>query len=125
MDKYKEVIDGYIRQNKWIMTNLSINEYINRKDDNYPSAPSRECVEEFAKYNGLDIGVAERFFNRHCTLCGKKIDVKPEIGMNMKFSGEDTTEILCKECFKKEYIFTDKEYEDRVRIFKIKKCTLM
>lgn len=116
----------FIEHNKWIATNLTLSEYMVRwNHSEIPDTPSKECIAEFAKYNHLDYDIAKKYFKKTCANCGKTIRHKYEIGMCMKYEGEEPKKYLCKECFMSEYNFTEEEYDERVQAFKYRDCDLL
>ena len=116
----------FIRHNKWIATNLTLDEYMVRwNHSEIPDSPSKECILEFANYNHLDYNIAKKYFKNTCSKCGKTIRHKYEIGMCIKYNGENTKEFLCKQCFMEKYNFTEGEYIERIKAFKQRDCDLL
>lgn len=126
-ERWRNIVrEDFIKNNKWIATNLTLDEYMVRwNHSEIPDEPSKECIEEFARYNNLDFEVAKEFFTQYCSLCGKPIRHKYEIGMSIKYLGDDTKDFYCKDCFKTKYDFTDEEYDERVMAFKYRNCDLL
>lgn len=126
-ERWRNIVrEDFIKNNKWIATNLTLDEYMVRwNHSEIPDEPSKECIEEFARYNNLDFEVAKEFFTQYCFLCGKPIRHKYEIGMSIKYLGDDTKDFYCKDCFKTKYDFTDEEYDERVMAFKYRNCDLL
>lgn len=116
----------FIEHNKWIATNLSLDEYMVRwNHSEIPDKPSKKCISEFAENNNLDYDIAKKYFTNTCRNCGKNIRHKYEIGMCIKYEGEETRDYLCKECFMEKYNFSKEEYDERVEAFKYRNCDLL
>lgn len=128
--------DDFISNKKWIVMNCTIDEYINRAWNGgaFREEPTKEVIQEFARYNGLDEGdtkVAEQYFNKYCangckTQSGKpkKIKDRNTISMNMKFHGREIDKFLCKKCFMKLYEMDEDKWNWWIERFKKDGCAL-
>lgn len=128
--------EDFINNNKWIVMNCTINEYLNIAWNGgcYRENPTKEVIEEFAKYNGLNVNnlkIAEQYFNKYCSNgCKsksgklKKIKDKDTISINMKFHGREINKFLCKKCFMKLYEMNEDNWNWWIKRFKLDGCDL-
>lgn len=128
--------DDFIKNKKWIVMNCTLEEYLNTgwNGGAFREEPTKEVIEEFAKYNGLDTGdtkVAEQYFNKYCANgCKsqsdklKKIKDRNTISMNMKFHGREIDKFLCKKCFMKLYEMDEEKWNWWIERFKQDGCAL-
>jgi len=128
--------EDFIKNKKWIVMNCTIDEYVNQAWNSgvYREEPTKEVVEEFARYNGLDVGdtkVASQYFNKYCangckSKSGKlkKIKDRDTISMNMKFHGREIDKFLCKKCFMKLYEMDEEKWNWWIERFKQDGCAL-
>lgn len=128
--RWEDILTDYFISNKmWISMNCTLDEYINQAWNGgaFRAEPTKEVIEEFARYNGLDVGdtkVARQYFNKYCDECKKRIKDKTTLAMNMKFHGRDVSKFLCKKCFKKLYEMDDDKWNKYVESFKRDGCAL-
>ena len=135
--RWEEILrDDFIKNKKWIVMNCTLEEYLNTgwNGGAVREEPTREVIEEFARYNGLDVGdtkVAEQYFNKYCsegckTQSGKpkKIKDRNTISMNMKFHGREIDKFLCKKCFMKLYEMDEAKWNWWIETFKRDGCAL-
>lgn len=116
--------------------NCTLNEYLNAAWNGgvYREEPTNEVIEEFARYNGLDVGdtkVAAQYFNKYCSNgCKsksgklKKIRDKDTISMNMKMHGRKINKFYCKKCLMDMFGWTDEQWDGEVNRFKEQGCAL-
>ena len=129
-DRWENILkEDFIKNKKWIIMNCTLDEYINQAWNSgvFRDEPTDEVIQEFAEYNGLDVGdtkVARQYFNKYCDECEKRIKDKTTLAMNMKFHGRNTTKFLCKKCFKKLYQMDDDKWNMYVESFKRDGCAL-
>lgn len=128
--------DDFIKNKKWIVMNCTLDEYLNVAWNGgcYREEPTKEVIEEFARYNGLDEGdtkVATQYFNKYCSNgCKsksgklKKIRDRDTISMNMKFHGREIDKFLCKKCFMKLYDMDEDKWNWWIERFKQDGCAL-
>ncbi len=128
--------DDFIKNKKWIVMNCTLEEYLNVAWNGgaYREEPTKEVIEEFARYNGLDVGdtkVAAQYFNKYCSNgCKsksgkmKKIKDRDTISMNMKFHGREIDKFLCKKCFMKLYDMDEDKWNWWIKRFKQDGCAL-
>lgn len=119
----------FIENKKWIIMNCTIDEYLTQawNGGTFRDEPTEEVIQEFAEYNGLNVGdtkVARQYFNKYCDECEKKIKDKTTLAMNMKFHGRDVSKFLCKKCFKRLYEMDDDKWDMYVESFKRDGCAL-
>lgn len=128
--------DDFIKNKKWIVMNCTLDEYLNVAWNGgcYREEPTKEVIEEFARYNGLDESdtkVATQYFNKYCSNgCKsksgklKKIRDRNTISMNMKFHGREIDKFLCKKCFMKLYDMDEDKWNWWIERFKQDGCAL-
>ncbi len=117
----KEFIENYM----WTRLNCTLAEYhfcwnggLKRQE------PTKEVIEEFAEYKGIDPEVAENFFNRTCEVCGKKVSKKDELAMNLKFRGRETEKVFCKKHFMEYFNMESDMWDYYIQSFKDSGCSL-
>lgn len=123
----------FIDNKKWIVMNCTIEEYINSawNGGTYRNEPTQEVIEEYAKYNDLDIEVATKYFNKSCSngcknTKGKELKIKSKdvLGMNMKLYGRQLEKFQCKKCLMKEFSWNKEDWNLKVEEFKSQGCKL-
>lgn len=132
--RWEEILkDDFIKNRKWIILNCTIDEYVNQAWNGgvFREEPTKEVIEEFAKYNNLQSSVAEQYFNKYCkngckTQSGKlkKIKEKSVIGMNLKYHGRNVNKFYCKKCLMRMYDMNDERWDSEVTKFKAQGCDL-
>lgn len=85
--------------------------------------PTEKSVKELAELKGISEEIAQRYFKRTCSECGKKLNPN-EVGMNFKYFGTNTKNLICKKCFCEKYEMTAKEYNKQVTEFRDSGCKL-
>lgn len=129
-DRWRKLLkEDFITNKKWIVMNCTIDEYLTQawNGGTFRDEPTDEVIQEFAEYNGLNVGdtkVARQYFNKYCDECEKRIKDKTTLAMNMKFHGRDVSKFLCKKCFKKLYEMDDDKWNKYVESFKRDGCAL-
>lgn len=133
LDAYKRwrniLQKDFIRNQKWLIMNCTIGEYLTQawNSGTFRDEPTQEVVDEFARYNGLDIGdtsVARQYFNKSCSDCNKRIKDKTTLSMNMKFHSREVARFLCKKCLKNLYKMDEEKWNYYVAAFKRDGCAL-
>lgn len=129
-ERWRNILkEDFITNKKWIIMNCTIDEYLTQawNGGTFRDEPTDEVIQEFAEYNGLNVGdtkVARQYFNKYCDECEKRIKDKTTLAMNMKFHGRDVSKFLCKKCFKKLYEMDDDKWNKYVESFKRDGCAL-
>lgn len=129
-ERWRNILkEDFIANKKWIIMNCTIDEYLTQawNGGTFRDEPTDEVIQEFAEYNGLNVGdtkVARQYFNKYCDECEKRIKDKTTLAMNMKFHGRDVSKFLCKKCFKKLYEMDDDKWNMYVESFKRDGCAL-
>ena len=90
----------------------------------FRAEPTHEVIEEFAKYNNLDVNVAASYFNRTCCECNKRIKYKNVLSMNLKLHGRNINKFYCQKCLMKEYGWTSDDWNKQIETFKFQGCEL-
>ena len=117
----KDFIENY----KWTKLNCTLEEYhMNWSGGLVRPEPNDEVVKEFADHKGIDISVAEKYFNHQCKACDKKVNSKDEVAMNLKLLGRNIEQYYCKKHLI-EYLNIDKEqWRNYISEFKQSGCEL-
>ncbi len=135
--RWEEILkDDFIKNNKWIVMNCTLEEYLNTgwNGGAFREEPTKEVIQEFARYKGLDEGdtkVAEQYFNKYCangckTQSGKpkKIKDKEVLAMNMKLHGRNISKFMYKKCLMSMHNMTKENWDMQVAEFKKQGCDL-
>lgn len=124
--RWHNILDiDFTKNNKDIIMNCTQEEYHNCWNGGvYRSEPNQEVIEQFADRNGLDISIAEKYFNHKCEDCSKRIKSKEVLAMNMKYNGRNTNKFFCKKDLMKRLNITKERWEDDVERFKDQGCKL-
>lgn len=114
----------FLENAKWTRLNCTLKEYhICWNGGVLRPEPTNEVINELAEYKNLSYEVAEKYFNKVCN-CGKKVNKKDEIAMNLKFLGRSIDEFMCKKCLMN-YLGIDKNnWKQYVKDFKSSGCEL-
>lgn len=110
---------------KWYKLNCTIEEYIDNWNGGLVrESPTTEVINEFKNYSGLDKNIIMQYFNKSCYKCKKNIRQKDILGMNMKYFGRNTNKFLCKKCLKKEFNWTNEDFNNQIKTFLAQGCEL-
>lgn len=117
--------DDFIDNGKWTLLNCTLQEYLDGawKAGIVRDEPTQDVIEEFAIHKGLDLEIAQRYFNQACNSCGKRLK-KDESGLSMKYFGRSTSVKYCIRCLSKELKCTREKLRQDVRDFKSQGCAL-
>lgn len=125
--------EDFISNSKWLVMNCTVDEYINQAWNGgvFRDEPTKEVIEEYAKYSNLDKRVAAQYFNKYCdngckSQSGKlkRIKAKDVIGMNLKYHGRNINKFYCKKCLMKMYNMDEEKWNKQVESFKQSGCDL-
>ena len=125
--------EDFISNSKWLVMNCTVDEYINQAWNGgvFRDEPTKEVIEEYAKYSNLDEKVAAQYFNKYCdngckSQSGKlkRIKAKDVIGMNLKYHGRNINKFYCKKCLMKMYNMDEEKWNKQVESFKQSGCDL-
>jgi predicted RNA-binding Zn-ribbon protein involved in translation (DUF1610 family) len=86
--------------------------------------PTEEVVKEFGEHKGINIEIAEKYFNHTCKECGKKVYKKDDIAMNMKLLGRNIEEFHCKKHLMKLLDIDKNQWDKYIEEFKQQGCSL-
>lgn len=126
-NRWEEILkEDFITNKKWIVLNCTIKEYINQAWSGgvFRTEPTKEVIQEYADYNNLNYNIAEKYFNKYCINCSKKIKSKEAVGMNLKLHGRNINKFYCKDCLMKMYNIDKVKWKEEVDKFKIQGCDL-
>lgn len=122
---HKILIEDFRTNNKDIIMNCTEKEYhICWNGGRLRDEPTKEVISQFAKRNGLNIEVAQNYFNHTCKECGKKIKDKNTLAMNMKFNGRNIQDMYCKKHLKEKLKLTEEDWDNYIKQFKNQGCEL-
>ena len=125
--------EDFISNSKWLVMNCTVDEYINQAWNGgvFRDEPTKEVIEEYAKYSNLDKRVAAQYFNKYCDYgCKsqsgklKRIKAKDVIGMNLKYHGRNINKFYCKKCLMKMYNMDEEKWNKQIESFKQSGCDL-
>lgn len=125
-ERWQKILkDDFINNYKWTRMNCTIDEYktcwnggLKREE------PVEEVIKEFAKYKGVDYEIAKKYFNHECKACGKKVNKKDDIAMNMKFNGRNVNTYYCKKHLMELLGISKQQWDVYIKDFKKQGCDL-
>ena len=133
-ERWRNILkEDFIANKKWIIMNCTIDEYLTQawNGGTFRDEPTKEVIEEYAKYSNLDEKVAAQYFNKYCdngckSQSGKlkRIKAKDVIGMNLKYHGRNINKFYCKKCLMKMYNMDEEKWNKQVESFKQSGCAL-
>ena len=106
--------------------NCTLDEYLTQawNGGTFRNEPTKEVINEFAEYSGIDQKVAIKYFNKVCDCCGKRIKHKEVLSMNLKLHGRNIEKFYCKKCFMKEYGWDSEAWNYQIDMFRQAGCEL-
>lgn len=125
-DRWQLILeDDFINNKKSPTLNCSLEEYKNGawKAGMVRDNPTEEIVNEFATHQNLDLNIAEKFFNKTCICCGKKLK-KDDVALSMKYYGRHIEKFKCIKCLAEDMKVKPKELKNRIKDFKNQGCEL-
>lgn len=126
-DRWHKILEeDFIRNGKWCVLNCTLEEYHRYWNGGIVrEQPTEEVITEFMKYKNItDRVVAEKYFNKQCTNCGKDIRSKDTIAMNLKLRGRNITKFMCKRCLMKSLNMDKDKWNEQIESFKEQGCSL-
>jgi 3'-phosphoadenosine 5'-phosphosulfate sulfotransferase (PAPS reductase)/FAD synthetase len=133
-ERWRNILkQDFVDNKKWIVMNCTIDEYLMSawNGGTYRDEPTEAVIEEFAEYNNLKHGIAEKYFNKYCaneckSQSGKvkKIKDKQVLAMNMKLHGRNVNKFYCKSCLMKMHDIDVAQWGKFVNDFKQQGCDL-
>ena len=85
--------------------------------------PTEEVIKEFSEQQNLDYKIAEKYFNKRCYDCNKKLK-KDDIGLSMKLYGRNIEKFKCMTCLEKDTGRTKEQLKEFINFHKNKGCDL-
>lgn len=125
-DRWQSILEkDFINNKKAPTLNCTLEEYRNGawKAGMIRSRATEEVVNEFAQQQGLKIELAEKYFDKRCMCCGKKLK-KDDVAATMKFYGRLVESFKCCGCIAKDLGIKTKEVKDKLKFFKESGCDL-
>ncbi len=86
--------------------------------------PTEEVISEFADYKGIEYNVAEKYFNKQCKICNKKVKTKDDIAMNLKLLGRNIDEYFCKKHLMEFMGINKEQWNEYIKDFEKDGCDL-
>lgn len=122
--RWHDILENdFVENRKWTRLNCTIKEYHNNWNGGLVrEVPTKEVIEEFAKYMNLDISIAGKYFNNECD-CKKKIK-SDDVGLSMKYLGRNTKKVFCKKCLSKFLGISIEDLNKSIGEFKLQGCSL-
>ena len=125
--RFHNILDeDFTSGEKWCRLNCTQKEYhTNWNGGLVRKEPTEDVIEEFCEYKGFsDIKIAEQYFSKNCTECGKSVRKKDEIAMNLKVMGRSINKFKCKKHLMKELGLDKNQWNEQVEKFKQQGCDL-
>lgn len=125
--------DDFINNTKWISVHCTLKEYLQGAWTGglFRPEPSKEVIQEFADYKGIDYEVAEKYFEKYCVNGCKSVRAKPlkiknkdVLAMNLKLLGRNTDKFMCKKCLMKYLDINSEQWNKYIEDFKQSGCKL-
>lgn len=117
--------EDFNKNNKDLIMNCTEEEYLLCWNGGIlRNEPTQEVIDKFANRNKLDVTVATNYFGHKCKECDKRIKYKEVIGMNMKFSGRNISDMYCKKHLKEKLKLDEDQWNYYVETFKQQGCEL-
>ena len=115
----------FINNKKAPTLNCSLEEYKNGawKAGMVRDNATDEIIHEFAEHQGLKLELAEKYFDKKCICCNKKLK-KDDVAATMKFYGRLVDTFKCCNCIAKDFDIKPKELKERLKQFKSMGCEL-
>lgn len=125
--RWRDILkEDFISNKKWIIMNCTLDEYLTQAWNGgiFRDEPTKEVINEFAEYSGIDQNVAIKYFNKACDCCGKRIKHKEVLSMNLKLHGRNIEKFYCKKCLMKEYGWDSEAWNYQIDMFRQAGCEL-
>lgn len=125
-DRWQLILEkDFINNKKSPTLNCTLEEYKNGawKAGMVRDNATEEVILEFAQQQGLKIELAEKYFDKKCMCCGKKLK-KDDVAATMKFYGRLVESFKCCGCIAKDLGVKTKELKNKLKFFKETGCDL-
>lgn len=125
-DRWQLILEkDFINNKKAPTLNCTLEEYKNGawKAGMVRDGAIEEVINEFARQQGLKVELAEKYFDKKCMCCGKKLK-KDDVAATMKFYGRLVESFKCCGCIAKDLGIKTKELKDKLKFFKESGCDL-
>ena len=115
----------FINNKKAPSLNCTLQEYQNGawKAGMVRDTATEEVINEFAEQQGLKVELAEKYFDKRCMTCDKKLK-KDDVAATMKFYGRTVETFKCCRCIAKDFNIKTKELKDKIKDLKDGGCDL-
>lgn len=124
-NRWHEILENdFIENKKACVMNCTLEEYhMNWNGGAVRDEATEEVKEEFSKLQNMDRDISDKYFNKTCSCCGKKLK-KDDIGMSMKYYGRQIVKFKCMKCIANEQGVKLKDIKDKAKEFKETGCAL-
>lgn len=124
-ERWHKILEKDFVENKKAPTmNCTLKEWhMNWNGGRVRTEATPEIIQEFAKQQGLTYELAEKYFNKTCSCCNKKLK-KNDIGLNLKFISRRLEEFQCTKCLAVTLGYTNKQMKDKAKELKTQGCEL-
>jgi len=127
-NKWQEILkEDFINNYKWTRMNCTLEEYKTSWNGGLKrEEPNEEVIKEFAEYKGINLEVAEKYFNHECSYegCNKKVNKKDDVAMNMKFNGRNIDKFYCKKHLMEILDVNKEQWDSYIESFNSQGCDL-
>lgn len=119
----------HIKENfKWTFEEFKNGKWkagVSKEQEIIHKKPTKERIKQLAELKGCSEEIAEKYFNKSCCQCEKKLNSN-EVGMNLKMFGRDfnLNKMLCKKCMCEKLGWKPKQFDKEVLTFRQSGCTL-
>ena len=124
-ERWHKILDkDFIENKKAPILNCTLKEYhIHWNDTSVREEATEEVKEEFSKITGIDRKISDKYFDKKCSCCDKKLK-KDDVGLSMKYYGRHIEKFKCTKCISKEFGTTLKVLKGNIKDFKLQGCDL-
>lgn len=123
--RWHDILENdFINNQKWVILNCTKNEYHTCWNGGvYRDEPTKEVIEEFANYKNISFELANKYFNKTCMCCNKKLK-KDDVALSMKYYGRSIINFKCMKCLSKDLNIDTKKLKEKILEFKETGCNL-
>lgn len=123
--RWHDILENdFINNQKWAILNCTKNEYHTCWNGGvYRDEPTKEVIEEFANYKNISFELANKYFNKTCMCCNKKLK-KDDVALSMKYYGRSIINFKCMKCLSKDLNIDTKKLKEKILEFKETGCNL-
>ncbi len=123
---HKILTDDFIEHGKATAINCSLQEYVGGawRGGMVRDEATEEIKREFMEYKNIaDYEIVEKYFDKVCSDCDKKIK-KDNVALSLKYFGRQSTKLFCIKCLGNRLERSGAELRQDIRRFKDEGCSL-